>query len=231
MTSHKTSTASKTAMAIVVAAISITAFAPAAYAEGRGDRDGQRGHMQDHRMGGDRMGGDRMGGQMGDRMGGQMMGGRGGAQFLAVGCGPNAAERIETGLVKLGYRVEATAEQKTLLDAVKTAALTAQSELATTCAAIMPAPMAATAAPDAAPAADAATAADRPNLLERMQAGVKMQEAQLAAMTDVLPAFEAFYNSLTDEQKTALEPRGPRDGRGPGRDGGREGRPMMDRNG
>lgn len=225
MTSHKTSTASKAAMAIVVAAISITAFAPAAYAEGpdRGGRDGQRGHMQDHRQGGDRMGG--------DRMGGPMMGGRGGAQFLAVGCGPNAAERIETGLVKLGYRVDATAEQKTLLDAVKTAALTAQSDLATTCAEIMPAPMAATAAPDAAPAPDAATAADRPNLLERLQAGVKMQEAQLAAMTDVLPAFEAFYNSLTDEQKSALEPHGRRDGRGPGRDGGRDGRPMMDRNG
>lgn len=211
MTSTKTSTASKAAMAIVVAAISITALAPAAYAAGpgRGGQDGQRGEMQAHRQGG----------QMMDR---QMRGGRGGGQFLAIGCGPNAAERIETSLVSLGYRVDATAEQKTLLDALKTAALAAQAELATTCEAVMPAPA----------AANATTPAETPDMLERLQARLKIDEARVAAMTDVLPEFEAFFNSLTDEQKAALQPAGPQDGRGPGRDGDhRQGRPGMNRNG
>lgn len=215
MTSTKTSTASKAAMAIVVAAISITAFAPAAYAAGpgRGGQDGPRGEMQAHRQGGP------MGGQMMDH---QMRGGRGGGQFLAIGCGPNAAERIETSLVSLGYRVDATAEQKTLLDALKTAALAAQAELATTCDAVMPAPA----------AADATTPAETPDMLERLQARLKIDEARVAAMSDVLPQFEAFFNSLTDEQKAALQPAGPQDGRGPGRDGDhRQGRPGMHRNG
>jgi hypothetical protein len=217
MTSLKTSTTSKAAMAIVVAAISITIFAPSAYAAGpdRQGRDG--GQMQAHRDGGD---------MQANRQGG-MMGGRGG-QLLALGCGPNAAERIETGLVRLGYRVDATAEQKTLLDSLKTASLAAQAELATVCAEVMPAPATAdAAAPADAPAADAAT---RPDLLTRLQGRLKVEEARLAAMTEVLPQFEAFYNSLTAEQKSALEPKGDRDGRGPGRDRGHDGRPHDIRN-
>lgn len=209
MTSLKTSTTSKAAMAIVVAAISITIFAPSAYAAGpdRTGRDGRE--MQANRQGG-------------------MMGGRGG-QLLALGCGPNAAERIETGLVRLGYRVDAIAEQKTLLDSLKTASLAAQAELATVCAEVLPARTAAdAAAPADAPAADAAT---RPDLLTRLQSRIKLEEARLAAMTDVLPQFEAFYNSLTAEQKSALEPKGDRDGRGPGRDRdrGHDGRPHDNR--
>jgi hypothetical protein len=211
MTSNKTSTTSKAAMAIVVAAISITTFAPSAYAAGpdRQGRDG--GQMQAHRDGRD-MQANRQGGPNG-----RTMGGRGG-QLLALGCGPNAAERIETGLVRLGYRVDATAEQKTLLDSLKTASLAAQAELATVCAEVMPAPATADAA---APAADAAT---RPDLLTRLQGRLKVEEARLAAMTEVLPQFEAFYNSLTAEQKFALEPKRDRDGRGPGRNRGHDNR-------
>ena len=208
MTSLKTSTTSKAAMAIVVAAISITIFAPSAYAAGpdRNGRDGRE--MQANRQGGP------------DGNGG-MMGGRGG-QLLALGCGPNAAERIETGLVRLGYRVDATAEQKTLLDSLKTASLAAQAELATVCAEVLPAPVTADATAPAAPAA--ADAATRPDLLTRLQGRLKVEEARLAATTEVLPQFEAFYNSLTAEQKSALEPSGDRDGRGPGRDGGHDNR-------
>ena len=83
----------------------------------------------------------------------------------------------------------------------------------------MPAPAAAAEAPapDAAPAA-------APNLLTRLQSGLKVQEARVAAMSAVLPQFEAFYNSLSDEQKAKLEPRG-REGRGPGHERGHEPRP------
>lgn len=133
MTSIKPSTISKTtskaAVAIIAATIGLATIIPAANAAGP-DRDGsRRGEMHANRQDGPR------GGQ---NMNHGMMDGRGG-QFLAIGCGPNAAERIETSLVRLAYRVDATAEQKTLLDALKTTALDAQADLAATCAEIRPA--------------------------------------------------------------------------------------------
>ena len=214
MTSVKPKTISnKTiAVAVIAATIGLAALTPAANAAGP-DRGGRDGREQSHRQGG-------------PEMNRGMMGGRGG-QFLAIGCGPNAAERIETSLVRLGYHIDATAEQKTLLDALKTTALDAQADLATVCADLMPAPAAAGAT---APAADAAPpAAERPNLLTRLQSGLKIQEARLAAMTTVLPQFEAFYTSLSDEQKAKLEPRG-RDGRWGQQRGDRKGRPHDNRN-
>jgi hypothetical protein len=200
----KTSTASKAAMAVVVAAISFTALTPAAFAAGpdRG-RD-----VQAHRQGGDM-----------DRQGGMRFGGRG-AGLLALGCGPNAAERTEHALVALSYRVNPTGDQVQLFDALKTAALDAQKELATTCDAVLPDR---TAEAGAAPATTGPT-----NMLEALQARHKIEEARVAALGDVLPAFEAFFNSLTDEQKATLELRGPRDGRGPGAGG--EGRPAPHQN-
>ncbi len=213
-TISKTSSASKAAVAIIAATMSIVALTPAANAAGpdHGGRDGRE--LQASRQGGQHLGRD------GGRRGGP------GGQFLALGCGPNAAQRIETSLVRLGYHVDATAEQKTLLDALKTTALDAQADLAAVCADVMPA-KAATAAE--APAAGATSPAPgaAPNLLTRLQSGLKVQEARLAAMTAVLPQFEAFYNSLSDEQKATLEPRGQRqgrEGRGPGRDRGHDGR-------
>ena len=44
--------------------------------------------------------------------------------------------------------------------------------------------------------------ADRYGLLEAME---KRLEAMLAAVKTVRPAFDAFYASLTSEQKTALD--------------------------
>ena len=209
MTFLKTSTTSKAVMAIAVAAVTLTAIVPAAFAAGpdRGGREFQvsRDGGPKHHRDGDRRGGPR-------------------GQFLALGCDPNAAERIETSLVRLGYHVEATGEQKALLDALKTSALDAQADLAAVCADVMPAPADATAE---APAADAAAPAEAapaeaPDMLTRLQSGLKLQEARLAALTAVMPQFEAFYTSLNDEQKAKLEPRGGREGRD-GRDG-RDGR-------
>ena len=53
------------------------------------------------------------------------------------------------------------------------------------------------------------------------EARLKLEEARVAALTAVLPDFEAFYASLTDQQKADLMPRMGRGDRedGPGRDG------------
>jgi hypothetical protein len=50
---------------------------------------------------------------------------------------------------------------------------------------------------------DAAAAA--PDLVERLQTRIKVDEARIAALTNVLPSLEAFYGSLTDEQKAKLD--------------------------
>ena len=44
-------------------------------------------------------------------------------------------------------------------------------------------------------------------MLERLKSGLKLDEARLTAMNAVLPDLEAFYSSLTDEQKASLSPR------------------------
>jgi len=210
---------------VAVVAIGLATFAPAAYAQGpaeRGDRQMQRGEHQ--HAGRDHMRGHRMGGPRGDTM------------LLGLGCGPNAAQRIEHALVSLSYRIEATDDQKALIDDLKSTALAAQAGFADVCQTVLPmgsapggmmggetvddamappAPMgeapdadAMAAAPDA--ATDAPPAPDaraaRPNMLEMMQARFKLEEARVVALGDILPKFEALYNALSDEQKAALEP-------------------------
>lgn len=213
MTSHKPSTTPKAVIAIVAATIGLAALTPSAFAAGpdRGGNDGRR-DVQQHRQGGDRMGADRGG-------------------FIGLTCGPKAAERIEHAMVSLSYRVNPTGEQVQLLDALKTAALDAQKDFSATCDATLPVKPVASADGAAPAAADA----PKPNMLEMMEARLKLEEARVAALGDVLPSFEAFFNSLSDEQKATLELRGhDRGDRGPGhdgqRDGGRRG-PGQDRNG
>lgn len=243
----------RTKAAVAVLAIGLASFAPAAFAQGpaeRGDRQMQRGEHQQH-ANRDHMRGNRMGGP------------RGGNMLLGLGCGPNAAQRIEHALVSLTYRIEATDDQKALIDDLKSTALAAQAEFAEVCQTVLPrgtamggpmgepmmddamappAPMgdaadappapdamaaAPDASPDAAPAPGAAPA--RPNMLEMMQARLKLEEARVAALGEVLPKFEALYNALSDEQKASLEPmhgkrgmdgdHGPRQGHRNGRNG------------
>ncbi len=133
---------------------------------------------------------------------------RAGAGFPMLVCAPNAAERMEVGLVRLQYRLtDLTDEQKTLYDTFKTTALTTQTKLSDACAAALPAQQ-----------ADA-----KPDPVERMKTGIAVQTARLDAMNAVLPDFEAFYNSLTDTQKAALHPKdggGRHGGWGHGQHGG-----------
>lgn len=111
---------------------------------------------------------------------------------LALVCSPRGADRLEHMLLSIEQRTEPTAEQAPLFEAFRTTALTAQTSFADSCAELRPA------------TAEAREALD---LVDRLQARMDIQSAHLEAMTSVLPVFEAFYDSLSDEQKAALEPR------------------------
>jgi hypothetical protein len=133
---------------------------------------------------------------------GMMMGhglmGRGmmGPGFLMLACADRGAEELDVALVRMSHRLELTAEQTKLFDALREKALTEATRFADACKAAMP----------------AKTDADKPDLIAGIKAGLGLEEARLAALKDVLPAFEAFYDSLTDAQKAKLMP-ASRDGR------------------
>lgn len=123
----------------------------------------------------------------------------GDGRFLVqFSCAPRAAARMERRYDRLAERLKLSDEQEALYDAFMTSALTAQTELADKCADIRP---------------DRATRAERkerPDLIERMESRMKLDEARLAAMRAVLPDFKAFYESLSNEQKMDLSPMGRR---------------------
>jgi hypothetical protein len=173
-----------TIAALVVATIASGAAAPA-FAQDQAPNDGPR---ELHFRGPDGEGFmmHRGGPREGMRM--RMRGGAG--QILALVCSERGADRLEHMLLNIEQRTDPTADQQSLYDTFKSAALDAQADFATTCAA---------ARPDANQAEDA-------DLVDRLKAGLDVQQAHLDAMNAVLPSFEAFFDSLTDEQKQALEP-------------------------
>ena len=114
-----------------------------------------------------------------------------GGGLFALVCSERGADRLEHMLLDIAQRTDPTAEQAPLYDALKDAALVAQADFAETCATARPAE---------------GEAADR-DLAERLKSRLDIQQAHLTAMSAVLPAFEAFYDSLSDEQKAAMEPR------------------------
>ena len=121
----------------------------------------------------------------------------GGAGILGLVCAPQGAEALEIAFVRLTHRLDLTTEQQALFDTFKTNALTTQTSFADDCQAALP----------------DTTAATKPDLVERLKSGLAIDEARLTAMNAILPDFEAFYGSLTDEQKADLMPRmGNRDG-------------------
>lgn len=206
MTSLKTAhspTARKAVVALVAAGLGLAALTPSAFAAGPNFGNGNdRQDRQAFRMDGDNQGqGMRQGwGRQHDRNMGMNMrmgpqGGRG-MMMIGLGCGPNAAERIEHALVSLSYRIDPTDEQTKLLDDLKTTALDAQQQYASVCDAVMP-------------QRQAKRDASQPksNILEMMQSRLQVDQARVTALGDILPKFEALYNSLSDEQKASLEPR------------------------
>lgn len=113
-----------------------------------------------------------------------------GAGILGLVCSDKGAEALEIAFVRLSHRLDLTAEQQPLFDAFKAKALTTQTSFADDCQNAMP----------------DRTAETRPDLLERLKAGLAVDEARLTAMNAILPDFEAFYGSLTDAQKADLMP-------------------------
>ena len=93
--------------------------------------------------------------------------------------------------MRLSHRLDLTTEQQPLFDALKTKALTTQTSFADECA-----------DRPARPHADTT-----PDLVERLEvAASRSKKPASTAMNAVLPDFEAFYDSLTDEQKAGLMP-------------------------
>jgi hypothetical protein len=182
--------------ALVAATIALGAAAPA-LAQDQGPQ-GPRGDVA-FRMDRD--------GPRHEARGQQGQGMRGG--LLALVCSERGGDRLEHMLLNLTQRTNPTGDQVALYDALKAAAMSAQADFAKACEA-------------ARPAGD--TAANR-DIVDAMKARLDIEVAHVAAMSSVLPAFEAFYDSLSDEQKQALAPRGDdRSGfrthrmRGPGMD-------------
>lgn len=191
------STTTMTLAALVAAALAIGAAAPA-LAQVQPPNSSPT-EMADR--------GHERGGRQEGRRGMQHRGNMGGG-FIALVCSENGDDRLEHMLLSVEQRTNPTAEQQGLYDAFKAAAVSAQADFSATCAA-------------ARPADPEATEGD---LVDRLTAGHEVASARLAAMETVLPAFEAFFDSLTDEQKQALEPgRDDKRHRGPGSDDQRNG--------
>jgi hypothetical protein len=120
---------------------------------------------------------------------GMMMGpGMMGTGMMGAGlCDPRAAGLAEWRIEAIERAVHPTESQRPALNELKAASAKAAETIAAACPRNFP-----------------ETAAARMEMME------KRLEAMLAAVKTVRPAFDAFYTSLTTEQKAALDRVGPR---------------------
>ena len=107
-----------------------------------------------------------------------------------IACGDRGAEALEIAFVRINYAVKPTADQQPLLDALKSTALADQKTFAAACKT----------------AIDSAKADGTATILDRLETRLTLDQARVAALSDVLPKFKAFYDSLTADQKAKLEP-------------------------
>lgn len=119
-------------------------------------------------------------------MGPGMMGygGRGGMGML---CNPGGAGLAEWRMERIERIVQPTEAQRAALNDLKAASTKAAEQISAACPREFP-----------------ASAAARMDLME------KRMETMLAAIKIVRPAFDAFYATLSDEQKAKLDRGGPR---------------------
>jgi len=115
---------------------------------------------------------------------GMMGGGRGGMGML---CDPRAAGLAEWRMERIERIVQPTEAQRAALNDLKAASTKAAEQISAACPRDFPA---------------SATA--------RMELMEKRMETMLAALKTVRPAFDAFYATLSDEQKARLDRGGPR---------------------
>jgi hypothetical protein len=125
---------------------------------------------------------------------GMMMGpGMGSGMMGRAMCSPRAAGFAEWRIERIERAVQPTEAQRGAFNDLKAASAKAVETMAAACPRDVP---------------QTATA--------RLEAMEKRLEAMLAAVKTVRPAFDAFYASLTSEQKTSLDRVGPRHWRWPG---------------
>ena len=173
----------------LVGGLTLTSFATTASAAGAygGNNRGNFAPQQMQQSNGQNMRAPGMGANNGTR-GPGMRGGIAQGGLVHFMCTDNGAPRVEIALNNMSDRLTLDDNQTALFDSFQTAALTAQTAFADAC---------------TAPAATAGTSFDPVELLEMR---VTNQTANIAAIEAVLPSLEAFYNSLTDEQKADLLP-------------------------
>ena len=114
-------------------------------------------------------------------------------RFAEFSCGNRAADRLERRLDRMAGKLNLTKDQEKLFEDFRTSALTAQTDFADQCATIRP--------------GQTAGSNERPDLIQRLEQRLKIDEARVAAMSELLPQFKSFYESLTDSQKHELAPR------------------------
>lgn len=186
-------TISKTALvALMTASVGAAALAPAAFAQPapapQVEAPQAQGDMSKRFPHGDRDG------MFERRMMMRHMDGPGGhgprgAGLLNFG----SAEALEIAFVRLSYAIDMTDEQRQLFDTLKSEALAAQADFAAATDGLRP-------DRDAEPA-------ELPDMVTMFDNRIAFDTARLEAMQAVQPAFEAFFDSLTDEQKADLAPR------------------------
>lgn len=124
---------------------------------------------------------------MGPGMMGPGMMGRGSGRGMGWMCSPQGAGLAEWRKQRIEQLVKPTESQRKALDDLQTASTKAAETVAAACPSEFP-----------------ASAQARLELME------KRMEAMLTAIKTVRPAFDAFYATLTDEQKARLNSAGPR---------------------
>jgi LTXXQ motif family protein len=117
------------------------------------------------------------------------MSARGGSPLLRLACSDRGTEALDLAFVRVKYELKLTAEQQPLFDTLHTAALADQKSFADTCKA----------------AVDDGVAPGKKTLLDRMQTELALDSAKVTALSDVVPKFKAFYDSLSDQQKADLQ--------------------------
>lgn len=116
-------------------------------------------------------------------MGPGMMGSRG----MGGMCNPQGAGLAEWRMSRIEQLVKPTEAQRTALNELRTASTKAAETIAAACPREFPA-----------------------NASARLELMEKRMETMLAAIKTVRPAFDAFYATLSDEQKASLNAGGPR---------------------
>jgi len=105
--------------------------------------------------------------------------------FMRLICADDGAVRLEKALGKFDEKLTLTDTQKPLFDEFKTAALTAQTSFSDNC--------------------TVPVRGGDANVIDRMKTRQANMAAHLTAVEEFMPQFEALFDSLTDDQKTALK--------------------------